>query len=106
MPCPPEGDKEFPSWTPPILRTIATQDTGIPALTKAIGQHAAYLHRSGEWQHRVTARMQNELESLLSAALITSWRAQVPEAIYNETLLALCQRKISPHEAVRRLLGS
>jgi LAO/AO transport system kinase len=106
MPCPPEGEKELPSWTPPVLRTIATQATGIPALTAAIDHHAAYLHRSGEWQHRDTARMQNELESLLSAALISRWRAQVPEAIYNETLLALCQRKISPHEAVRRLVGS
>ncbi len=106
LPCPPEGGNQAHTWAPPILRTIAIQDTGTAALAQTIDQHAAYLHQSGEWQRRDKARMQNELETLLSAALIARWRALIPDDVYNDTLLALCQRRISPHEAVKKLVSS
>ena len=62
--------------------------------------------RRAEWQRRTEALIQNELEALLADALLARWRASIPAAVYQETLLVLNQRLISPHEAVRKLVGS
>jgi hypothetical protein len=36
----------------------------------------------------------------LEEALISRWRASISDALYQETLQALFQRKLSPQEAV------
>jgi LAO/AO transport system kinase len=91
-------------WTPLIVRTVATLGTGTPELAAAIAAHHAYLEQSGEKQRREDARLQAQLTSLLSDTLLARFRGQVSPALYDETLLALRQRQLSPHEAVQRLL--
>lgn len=91
-------------WVPPVVRTIATQGAGLVELGSAIGRHAAYLRQSGEWQRREAARIQAELYDLLRDALVRRWQAATPSEVYTQTLEALCQREIGPHEALARLL--
>ena len=48
-------------WTPPIIKTVALRDQGVPELVDAIEQHRVYLQRSGEFQRREEERV---LESI------------------------------------------
>jgi LAO/AO transport system kinase len=93
------------AWVPPILRTIATDGTGVEELMAAIEQHAQHLHQSGEWVHRERARLESELEGLLTETLVAQFRARVPDDRYGEVLDRLVQRKLSPWEAVKELLN-
>ena len=97
-------DAHSDTWTPLIVRTVATLGTGIPDLAAAIAAHRAYLEQSGEKQRREDARLQAQLISLLSDTLLARFRDRVSPALYDETLLALRQRRLSPYEAVQRLL--
>src|SRR5512133_1403039 len=36
-------------WIPPIVRTVATEGTGLPGLIESIQAHAEHLRQSGEW---------------------------------------------------------
>ncbi len=45
-------------WVPPILRTIATDGTGVAELILAIDKHADHLHESGEWGRRDRTRLE------------------------------------------------
>ncbi len=102
----PGGEPEKASlWMPPILRTIATDGTGVEALVAAIGQHAGHLRQSGDWNRRERLRLEVELEALVTEALVGQFRAKVPEGRYNKVLEKVVARSLSPWQAVRILLN-
>ncbi|MCM3733925.1 methylmalonyl Co-A mutase-associated GTPase MeaB [Fictibacillus nanhaiensis] len=57
-------------WSPPIHKTVATQDSGIDELIHDITAHKKYLERSGLWkekrQTRNVTRLYSMIESLLA----------------------------------------
>jgi len=92
-------------WVPPILRTIATDGTGVGELIEAIEQHVQHLRRSGDWGRRERARLEAEFEALLTETLVSKFRLSVSDARYDEVVDRLVQRTLSPGEAVKVLLG-
>jgi LAO/AO transport system kinase len=102
----PVNNEEQMIWVPPIQRTVSTEGTGIDMLASLIEQHQEYLRHSGGWQRREQARLRAELHSYLEEELRTRWRASITEALYQQTLQALFERKLSPQEAVERLTQS
>jgi len=101
----PDGQNGEPElWIPPILRTIAPQTQGIAEVVQAIYDHGAYLKRTGLWRQRERERLQTEMNLLLRDTLMTRWRESVSEGEIRETLAALSSRRISPQQAVERLL--
>ena len=102
----PAADEEQEMWVPPIQRTVSTEGTGVEPLARLIEQHQAYLRRSGGWQQREQARLKVELHAYLEETLMSRWRTSISEALYQETLHALFERKLSPQEAVERLTQS
>lgn len=92
-----------PLWIPPVLQTIATRAEGITDLVKAIDDHGRYLRETGLWSIRDRSRLEVELEHLIQADLNARWRAALPADLYRQTLDELEARKISPHQAAKRL---
>jgi len=45
------------SWTPPVLRTVASAGEGVAELVAAVDRHFGYLERSGVLQERRRARL-------------------------------------------------
>ncbi len=91
-------------WVPPILRTIATDGTGVAELTAAIEQHAQHLRQSGDWGRRERARLEAELEGLLTGTLVKQFREGVSDSRYEKMVDRLVKRKVSPWGAVKALL--
>jgi LAO/AO transport system kinase len=48
-------------WTPPVLRTVAAKDEGIPELVEALDRHFRYLERSGRLRERRRARLRERV---------------------------------------------
>ncbi len=94
------------SRQPPLERTVATQGAGIAELYVEIARHRQHLQQSGEWQRRERARLQSELDHMLQMALVSRWKASVPESKYLEVVEQLVQRHLSPWEAVELLLDN
>jgi len=97
-------DDEELLWIPPILQTVATEDTGIPELAQEIERHYEYLQATGDWQRREETRLKAELEQLLQEALLSRWWASMTQSRYQAVLQNLVEREISPWEAVSTLL--
>ena len=105
MVIPGSAPTDVPMWVPPILRTVATDGTGVPELMKAIDQHAQHLRQTGDWGRRERARLEAELESLLTETLVSKFRNRVPDGRYEKVIDQLVQRSLSPWEAVKELIG-
>ncbi len=92
-------------WVPPVLKTVATEGRGSTELVQSITGHLEYLRCSGEWQRRQYERLQNELDNLVQMSLVERWRANIAEEAYEKVVEQLCERKISPYQAVKQLLN-
>ncbi len=102
----PDALPDQESWTPPVLRTIAVQNSGTVELLEAIDRHTVFLRSSGERLRRDRERLQVELIDRLQAALVEQWRARIPDNTYRQVFIDLADRRISPQQAVDRLLQS
>jgi LAO/AO transport system kinase len=91
-------------WRPPVIKTVATDGSGIGDLFETIQKHLEFLKSSGEWAGREKRRLQSELEHTLQDHLLFRWREHVPKELYEEMLLKLLERQISPLKAVTKLL--
>jgi LAO/AO transport system kinase len=103
-PAPGVDPAEAPAWDPPVLRTIATDGTGVGELAAAIDRHAAHLRASGDWARRDRTRLEVELETLLTERLVGRFREQINERRYHATVDRLARRELSPWAAVNLLL--
>jgi LAO/AO transport system kinase len=95
-----------PIWEPPILRTVAIEGTGIPKLVEAITAHRVYLNATGGWAMRERWRLQTELDMLLTNRLVDDFRSRLPEGLYEQTLEDMLERRISPFQAVDKLVNN
>jgi LAO/AO transport system kinase len=93
------------AWVPPILRSISTDGTGIPALAAAIARHAEYLRSSGDWAARERSRLEAELDILIREVLVKRFEEGLAPLEFENVVDRLVQREISPWEAVHSLLN-
>jgi GTPase len=94
-----------PLWIPPLVRTVATEGTGVPRLADAIASHRAHLEQTGGWARRERWRLQAELDMLLQSRLVDCWRSNLAAETYLQALDDLVARRISPYQAVERLVN-
>ena len=92
-------------WLTPILRSVATEGTGITELGMEIDRHRNHLLASGEWQLRERLRLEAELDALLQTTLVSRWRQTISPNEYRQVLNNLVERRISPWKAVEYLLN-
>ena len=101
------GHKGIDSWRPPIVRTIATDATGIDDLTTALAAHRHELEHTGELARRRARRLDNELRARVRASFETALETAV--ATEHETLHRMHAHTITPAAAARvvanRVLG-
>jgi len=93
-------------WVPPILRTVALEGQGIPELVDVIASHRAHLERTGGWEQRERWRLQTELDILLQNRLMDGFRSRLSPGAIEQALAAVQSRKISPFQAVEKLISS
>jgi len=91
-------------WIPPVLPTTATTGEGIDDLIQQIHAHRDYLEKSGEWEQRDAARLENDLENLLGAALRSRWESSISPKAFKKILLKVTSREQSPGSAVDELI--
>ncbi|UCF91379.1 MAG: methylmalonyl Co-A mutase-associated GTPase MeaB [Desulfobacterales bacterium] len=96
----PAGD-----WKPPVLRTVALNNEGIPELVDALLAHNQYLAASGKLQERIRQRELTFFRQLvieMAALKIFDLAARSPE--YAALLDNLRGRQIDPYSAAEKLV--
>jgi LAO/AO transport system kinase len=93
------------SWTPPILKAVATQGEGIVELVDALEAHGAHLQAGGGGERRDRERLSNEVLALLGAHLLESFLASRGQGSLEAAVESVVRRRSSPRQAVQELLG-
>ena len=83
-------------WTPPVLRSVAAQDEGIPEIVESLDRHFRYLERSGELRARRRARLKERVmevveqqvrQGLWRDAATLAWLDEQLDGLENGTLV-------------------
>ncbi|MFN2216884.1 MAG: methylmalonyl Co-A mutase-associated GTPase MeaB [Anaerolineales bacterium] len=91
-------------WIPCIQKTNALEGSGIPELAEKINDHEKYLESSGNRARRDRYRLEAEIDAIIQETLTNEFRANLPQKDYESTLQEVIDRKLSPWEAVTKLI--
>jgi len=105
-PASPSPGEPPTAWRPPIVRTSATANTGVPELVAAIAGHDAWARKSGEHVRRRSDAARSEVESLLQQALVRRLEDQIGPGRLEEAVARVARRDVDPYAAVEELLRS
>jgi LAO/AO transport system kinase len=91
-------------WPVPVLTTVATEGTGVPAVVDAIGEHRRYLLSSGRWTTRERAGIASEMQAILRDRLSQRFLHGQLDGLFDELVDKVQARQLSPRQAVDRLI--
>lgn len=94
------------SWTPPIVKTVASEGRGISELAMAIAQYEAFLERSDVGRHRRIENWRTRLVEMLRAELMQRVRRNyLTEAAARELAQRIAAHECDPYTVVEEILG-
>ena len=95
---------KWSGWTPPVLKAVAAQSTGIDEVVDAIAAHDRWLAESGEQRARRLRRIRDELIALVVGAVRERLDARSEEL--DALSLAVLEGRMDPFAAAASLQES
>jgi LAO/AO transport system kinase len=93
-------------WVVPVLMTVASSGEGIAQVWQSILDHGEYLRTSLGWERFEADRLARELEQEIKIQLVEQWRADLPKGLWENILVQLQKKEISPSQAISLLMAS
>jgi LAO/AO transport system kinase len=91
------------SWTPEIVETIATQDSGIKNLWEAIVSHRGYQEQNGLLGKRRRRRIEREIREIVAERMRERVQSHVG-GLLDELTDEVVERRLDPYRAADRLI--
>ncbi len=98
--------EEEKRWKVIVMKTVATDSSGILELREQIEAHRRWLIESGEMGVREQLRIANTLENIVRAELNRRILARLPEAGMDSMVEAIRARRTDPYAAAGALLAA
>ena len=92
-------------WTPPIVKTIASEGRGISELAKAIADYEAYLEKENLLLQRSSEHWQQRLVEMLRDTLLEKARAQVGGNDLSRYANEIAQHKRDPYTLIEEIVA-
>lgn len=92
-------------WTPPIVKTVASEAKGIEELAETIRQFEGYLKKENLALKRSTQNWQERLLEMLRDSMLEKARAQITEAELARYAAEIAEHKRDPYTLVEEIVG-
>jgi LAO/AO transport system kinase len=93
------------NWTPPIVKTVATDGTGIKELAAAIAQYDGYLQKENLVLKRTIQNWQERIIEMLREALLDKAREQLGDGQVTRYAAEVAQHKRDPYTLVEEIVS-
>jgi LAO/AO transport system kinase len=92
-------------WTPPIVKTVASEGTGVEELVAAIAEFEAYLKQENRALTRSVENWQERLVEMLRDAMLDKARAQLGDGNLARLAAEVAEHKRDPYTLVEELVA-
>jgi len=93
------------NWTPPIVKTVASEGVGVQDLAAAITQYEAYLKKENLLAQRNAHNWQERLVEMLRDAMLDRAREQMGNGRMAEYAAEIAEHKRDPYTLVEEIVG-
>jgi len=93
------------NWTPPIVKTVATEAKGITELSSAIGDYESYLHKQDLLLRRRIHNWETRLVEILRDTLLERARAAMPDADLSRFAAEVARHKRDHYSVIEEVAG-
>ena len=92
-------------WTPPIVKTVASEGQGIEQLALVITEYEAYLEKENRAQKKSVNNWQQRLVEMLRDAMLEKARAQLGDGNLARFAAEVAEHKRDPYSLVEEIAG-
>jgi LAO/AO transport system kinase len=92
-------------WTPPIVKTVASDGTGTIELTDSIANYEAYLKKENLVFEKNVENWRERLLEMLRDAMLEKARAQMEDGALERYAAEIAQHKRDPYSLVEEIVG-
>jgi LAO/AO transport system kinase len=93
------------NWTPPIVKTVASEGSGIQELAAAIAEYETYLQKENLVLKRTIENWQERLIEMLRDALLDKARAHLTDGNVARYAAEVAEHKRDPYTLVEEIVG-
>jgi len=93
------------NWTPPIVKTVATEASGVNELAETIASYESYLRQQDLLQQRRSRNWEIRLVEMLRDAMLEKARAGFSEADLSRLAADIAEHKRDPYSVVEEIMG-
>jgi LAO/AO transport system kinase len=93
------------NWTPPIVKTVASEGQGVAELAAAIAQYEAYLKKENLLLTRNVQNWRERLLEMLRDAMLDKARTQMGDGEMVRYAEEVAQHKRDPYSLVEEIVG-
>jgi LAO/AO transport system kinase len=92
-------------WTPPIVKTVATEGTGTKELAEAIADYEAYLKKDNLLLQKNVENWRERLVEMLRDAMLEEARAQIEGPSLDRYAAEIAEHKRDPYSLVEEIMA-
>ena len=92
-------------WTPPIVKTVASQGEGIAELASAVEQYEAYLRKENRALKKSVENWQERLVEMLRDTMLEKARQQLGDGQLGRLAAEVAEHKRDPYTLVEEIAG-
>jgi len=100
-----QGGAGHDGWTPPIVKTVASDGTGVPELAAAIAEYEQYLQKDNRALKKSVENWQQRLIEMLRDTMLEKARQQVGDGNLSRLAAEVAEHKRDPYTLVEEILA-
>ena len=92
-------------WTPPIIKTVASEGKGVQELGAAIAEYEGYLQKENRALKKSVENWQERLIEMLRDAMLERARAQLGDGNLTKLAVEVAEHKRDPYTLIEEIAG-
>lgn len=92
-------------WTPPIIKTVATEGKGIESLAEAIKSYEEYLQKNNLFEQRKIKNWEQRLLEMLRDTFLEKAHQQIGDGTLSRYAGEIVKRERDPYSVVEEIVG-
>jgi len=99
-------DMRKDGWTPPVVKTVASEGKGTAELAAAIADYEAYLQKENLALKKNVENWQERLVEMLRDAMLDKARAQIDGGSLERYAAEVAEHQRDPYSLVEEIVGA